>query len=79
MKKQGKKPNRKHWSEYGPDGSGYGNWRIEHNGKQYYGFGIYLMNKQDAWLDFECASTTEKRDYKAYCKARGFKYNEGEI
>jgi hypothetical protein len=76
---RGKNPQRKHWVECGKDSTGYGSWTMEYEGKKYYGFGVYLLNDFDAWLDFECATDTEKASYKRYCKARGFKYDEGEL
>jgi len=70
---------RKHWFDYPKDSHGYGNWNVSFEGKKYYGFGIYLCDRSDAWLDFESATPSEKKEYKAYCKARGFKYDEGEL
>jgi hypothetical protein len=63
---------RKQWLEYSSDDTCYGQWRIKHDGVIYHGFGIYLLNGQDAWLDEECATPSEKEEYKKYCKARGF-------
>lgn len=77
--KQDVKHTRKQWVEYSNDDTCYGSWRVKFDGKVYCGFGIYLLNGQDAWLDYECATKFEKAEYKKYCKAKGFILDTGEL
>jgi len=71
MPSEMKKCKRKHWLKYNGGATSYGNWCVTFDGKKYYGFGVYLMNGSDAWLDFESSTETERKDYKAYCKEIG--------
>lgn len=71
-----KKIKRKHWSEYVHNDTCYGNWRMRVDDKIYPGFGVYLINGKDAWLDEDCATPSEKRYYRAYCKVMKFTKEE---
>jgi hypothetical protein len=65
------KKKRKHWLYYPSNETSYGSHK--------YGFGVYLLSGKDYWLDWESATDSEKKIYRAYLKSKGYKENEGTL